>query len=215
MRFPEDSTQNGTTGTIPPRTIDDLLQLIPQEVAVNQGQAKRLGEITLVSCRDFTDEDAERLAALTRRQYQTLLLASEGLSYEDIGSGLGVQASTAQDYMEIGYAKLGGSSKVWATTFIPIEKTRLDDLPPTLPPRQLEIFHGLGDGLSQYQIASKLGMSDSTLRSHLLNMRADLGISTVALIRVAGATKNLNLARWASVDSGSDSKTKTAASQDS
>ena len=51
--------------------------------------------------------------------------------------------------------------------------------PPTgqgLTPRQREIMAGVVEGLNNAQIAARLGISESTVKSHLADVRRKLGL---------------------------------------
>ena len=49
---------------------------------------------------------------------------------------------------------------------------------PRLTPRQLEILHLLSEGRSTVEIATELGLSQTTVRNYIANLLAALGVHT-------------------------------------
>jgi len=208
MNAVQEVVQTGAARAFPARDVGELLELIPQEAAVNQGLVRHVGEVTLVSCRDFTDDDAGRLARLSPVEYATLLLASEPMSYEAIRTVTKKSISTVRTHLGKVYAKLEVSDKAQAGTFIPIDAARLSGLPPygtngesdrpglgsVLSNREFETFEYLADGLIVKQVAREMSVATSTVRTNSMSICNKLELKGLTeLARTAGALRNLDL----------------------
>lgn len=53
----------------------------------------------------------------------------------------------------------------------------------TLSPRELEVFHALGDGQPTYKIAKRLDMSVKTVESHIAHIKDKIGHDHVVSLR--------------------------------
>ena len=66
-----------------------------------------------------------------------------------------------------------------------------DDLPPLLTPRELEILAAIGEGLSNKEVARRLGISTHTVKFHLEAIFAKLHASTRAEAVAKGLRRGL------------------------
>ena len=55
----------------------------------------------------------------------------------------------------------------------------LDEPHTHLSPRQFEVLVLLGEGLAQGEIAARLGLSASTVSTHLMHIKQQLGLRTI------------------------------------
>lgn len=70
---------------------------------------------------------------------------------------------------------------------------RMPSLPtgPDLSPRQLEVLQCLAEGLTNKQIARRLGMSERTVFNHQAALKESLGVSTLAQAAAVGTMLGL------------------------
>jgi DNA-binding NarL/FixJ family response regulator len=181
------------------RSVEDWLEIIPQDVAANIGVAKPVGETVLIACKQGSTAE---VGNLTDREYMIVLLLAQSMGYDEIGDELGIARPTVRTHIHNAYGKLNVRSQEEAGGFIPIEEEQLrrravwamNDL----IPRHREVMDLVRAGLHNKQIAFKLGLKDSTVRTHKANICQLLGIGDgVELQRLSGAMANLE--RYASV----------------
>jgi DNA-binding NarL/FixJ family response regulator len=177
------------------RSIEDWLKLIPQETAAGIEVAQVTDDGTvLIACKEGPSPEVDKL---TNREYATLLLLAQSMSYKDIGNKLGMAENTVRIHrVGRGFRKLGVDRKEEAATFIPIEERKLRDLPIQaingLSPRQKKVFYLIGSGAHTNRIAFEFGISKGTARRYRAELYKLLGVKDrVELQRFAGAMANL------------------------
>lgn len=189
---------NPETGPIPPRPFEELIELIPQEVAARPTIAQVAGEITIISCLD-DPASSQQLERLTCREYEVVLLAAQGHQNNAIAEEIGVRPGTVRFHMSNAEAKLEGrNSRQQAGRLIPIEHDRLDSLPTTnlLTHAERSVFYLHGEGLSTEEIRQELDVVQQTVKFHSKNIGQKLGLGRnglnlgVELKRFAGAARN-------------------------
>lgn len=132
-----------------------------------------------------------RLEDLSPRRRQAVELAAQGLSYKEIAKSMvpPISASTVTDHLNKAYAVLGISGKdQLGTLFAGLGEAEIDlsALPLTdLSDREMQVFEALAAGITNGEIANLIGLTESTVRSHRVNVSKKLDIPNSVQLRVA------------------------------
>lgn len=195
---------------LPRRFVDDLVEALPQDVAADIGLARTVNGQVLLACREPAIIDSERIAALTKREYEVLSLTAQAMTYKTVSEDLYSEDKTVRTHLRNTYTKFGvveGGQQA-AATFLPIEKSKLDAIPlrphetedsvvpASLSKAEADVFILFGQGFVFKQIGVKLDRSPGVVRTHATNIYDKLGITgdiakRVALGRLAGSLPNL------------------------
>ena len=159
---------------------------------------------------------------LTPREFQALSLIARGCTDRDISALLCVSLSTARKYREHLHTKLSLNKSAqlaiyYLETFSALESTNKKQLTNTkLSDRELQIVQLFAQGLSDKEVARKLGISDLTVRKHRSNMQSKLATSNICGLlyeAVANGWLALPLRAPAKTDNAADRATAAAVGQ--
>lgn len=127
----------------------------------------------------------ERLAveSLTNRQKEIVLMAAEGLQSNQIAQAFKLSRRTVDYHLGNAYSKLNLAGRmqacilscVFSGDYSSKSKEAVDDIKMTN--QQSKIFKLLCEGLTNQQIAEKLGRSSSTVSTHVTNILKKLKVS--------------------------------------
>lgn len=122
---------------------------------------------------------------LTPREVQTLSLIARGCTDRDISALLCVSISTARKHREHLHSKLALNKSAqlaiyYLETFPTLETTNKTPLKSgKLSARELQIVQLFAQGLSDKEVARRLGISDLTVRKHRSNMQGKLAVANI------------------------------------
>jgi DNA-binding CsgD family transcriptional regulator len=137
---------------------------------------------------------------LTAREREVLGRMADGASTREIAGALEIAPSTVRTYAQNVLDKLAVGSRVEAAAHIRRPEgswggaattdgapgRRTDSALDLLTPREAEVLWCVAQGLSGATVAERLFLSPHTVRTHLRNVRAKLGVhSTLAAVAVA------------------------------
>jgi DNA-binding NarL/FixJ family response regulator len=180
----------------PPRIVDGLLDVLPQDLVANFGFFQNLDDRSFVACRP--PEHPNPINTLTAREYEATIMVAHGFKYSSIASDINSGVSTVRTHLHNAYDKLGINDKFEASSFFPIDYTELRSLKLyKLTDRELDIFEAIGRGISVKQTAYEHTISASTVRTHrhkivnALGLRGDNDSCGIKLRRISGAVSTL------------------------
>ncbi len=116
--------------------------------------------------------------ALGERERQIALLAAEGFSNRVIGSSLFLSERTVQTYMSRVLVALGATSRTALPQLIGATDAPIEATLPPLTARQWDVARLVGDGLSNREIAARLGISVKTAENHLSEIFGRWGVDS-------------------------------------
>lgn len=122
---------------------------------------------------------------LTPREVQALSLIARGCTDRDISALLCVSISTARKHRENLHSKLSLNKSAQLAIYYletfpapePINNAQTNNA--KLSERELQIVQLFAFGLSDKEVARKLGISDLTVRKHRSNMQGKLATSNI------------------------------------
>jgi DNA-binding NarL/FixJ family response regulator len=189
---------------------------LQSEAAAQRGVAQHIGGRVLISCLEEPDgtdaqQGAERVGELSPREYNVLSRIVQGWNYDSIAADLDISVSTVRTHLNNVYETLcPGRDGEEAASFIPMEERSLSVVSlytvdgngeehHKLSEIEREICDALIAGSTRQQIALSRRVANSTVRTHLHNIYANLGIDRrsvdrpgVILRRLTAGTANLN-----------------------
>jgi len=191
--------------------VDGLLAALPQQEAASVTLAREIGGVLFISCLPTPLVDDNPLAEVGAKEYEALLLASKGFTYNRIAAELGETGtlSIVRNRLHDAYVDLAADSISQAASFIPIDERRLRDVPvhpedikpgvqPLFTEPQAITFSLLGEGLSDEEVATQIQTSVQGIKRYTDVMGSLLGIDPgpkghkiVEVRRIAVAMKNL------------------------
>ncbi|MGK8521355.1 LuxR C-terminal-related transcriptional regulator [Nocardia asteroides] len=125
---------------------------------------------------------------LSEREFEVLRLVARGMTNPEIGTELGISERTVQAHLSRIYRKLGTDGRMETTATLvqagllpgehEVDRSRPDrDYSRSqFTEREREVLDLVGKGLTNPEIVAALEISDSTVKSHLTNIRHKLGI---------------------------------------
>lgn len=124
---------------------------------------------------------------LTEREREVLRRLTEGESNRQIAKHLAITPSTARSHTQNVLTKLGVQSRVQAMAradpariatgaFIPQPEPGQRDPISLLTRREREVLACMAEGLTRTSIAARLALSPHTVRTHVRNILAKLGV---------------------------------------
>jgi DNA-binding NarL/FixJ family response regulator len=116
--------------------------------------------------------------ALGERERQIALLAAEGFSNRVIGSSLFLSERTVQTYMSRVLIAFGATSRTALPHLIGSTDTSSTLALPPLTARQWDVARLVSDGLSNREIAARLGISVKTAENHLSEIFGRWGVDS-------------------------------------
>lgn len=159
---------------------------------------------------------------LTSRELQALSLIARGCTDRDISALLCVSISTARKHRENLHSKLSLNksaqlaiyyletlSTLETTNKVPLQSGKLSE-------RELQIVQLFAQGLSDKEVARRLGISDLTVRKHRSNMQGKLAAPNICGLlyeAVANGWLALPLRAPAKTDNAADRATAAAVGQ--
>lgn len=133
------------------------------------------------------------MEALTRRENEILRLLADQERCRQIAAHLGIAELTVRKHRANICAKLGLTSSAGLIAYAlqprPLQlPARLEQ---QLTPREQQILHAIGGGLTSKQVARQLGISPRTVEKHRENCMRKLGTDTLpALLRQLSGAQN-------------------------
>jgi DNA-binding NarL/FixJ family response regulator len=134
--------------------------------------------------------EARQVQPLSQRQLQVLQAMADGLGRAEIAGRLGISVHSVHTHVRLLFRQLDAHSRSQAVALgyrygylipgggglEPERQVRADDEPAaTLPPRQLAVIMGLARGLSDAEIAQRIGVRPEAVPAILKQIRAGLG----------------------------------------
>lgn len=121
---------------------------------------------------------------LTDRQHEILVLMAEGYTMTHIARRLYLTVNTVKTHQRGIYRRLGAASGPHAVA-LGFHHGLLGSEPspaPRLSPRELQIVALTGDGMARQAVASRLGISPLTVKSHYERIMRRLKARTAAQV---------------------------------